>query len=99
MTSTATSAVHVEAVAKRFRSRVALDAVSLQVGRGVTGLLGPNGAGKTTLLRILATTLSPDSGTVRVLGRDPGKQADRVAIRRTATGRYSCCGALRRSWV
>ena len=73
MTSPGTSAVHVEAVGKRFRSRVALDEVSLEVGRGVTGLLGPNGAGKTTLLRILATTLSPDSGTVRVLGRDPAQ--------------------------
>jgi len=67
---------------KRFRATVALDRVGAAVGGGVTGLLGPNGAGKTTLLRILATVLAPDAGTVRLLGRDPTRSADRVEIRR-----------------
>ncbi len=36
-------------VVKRYRRRVVVDAVSLQVASGeVVGLLGPNGAGKTT---------------------------------------------------
>ena len=69
-------------VGKRFRSSVALTDVTLDVGPGVTGLLGPNGAGKTTLLRIVATALSQDSGTVRVLGEDPGDPRGRLAIRR-----------------
>jgi ABC-2 type transport system ATP-binding protein len=56
--------------------------VDLSAGRGVTGLLGPNGAGKTTLLRILATVLAPDRGRLRLLGRDPGTPAGRLAIRR-----------------
>ncbi len=46
---------------------VILDDVDLSIPQAsVFGLLGPNGAGKTTLLRILATTLRPTSGTIRI---------------------------------
>jgi ABC-2 type transport system ATP-binding protein len=74
--------VELAGVAKRFRGTVALDDVSLQLEPGVTGLLGPNGAGKTTMLRIVATALSPDGGTVGVLGRNPADPADRLEVRR-----------------
>ncbi len=67
---------------KRFRSVAAVDGLSFTLDRGVIGLLGPNGAGKTTLLRMLATVLAPDSGTLRLFGRDPGDRSDRLAIRR-----------------
>lgn len=51
------------------RVATVLDHVSLSIPKGsVFGLLGPDGAGKTTLLRILATTLRPTSGTVRIGG-------------------------------
>jgi ABC-2 type transport system ATP-binding protein len=73
----------VDGVHKRFRRRVALSDISLQVGHGVTGLLGPNGAGKTTLLRILATTLAPSAGALRILGQDPAHEAARVEVRRS----------------
>ena len=47
--------VVVEDLRKVFGNVVALDGISLSVGRGVAhGLVGPNGAGKTTLLSILA---------------------------------------------
>ncbi len=48
----------------------ALCDVSLQVGNGLFGLLGPNGAGKSTLMRTLATLQEPDSGTLRLDGKD-----------------------------
>ena len=50
------------------RRRMAVDGVTLTMGRGVHGLLGPNGAGKTTLIRTLATVLRPTSGTLTLLG-------------------------------
>jgi len=45
----------------------ALSDVSATVPRGaIVGLLGPNGSGKTTLLRLLAGTLTPSSGDIRI---------------------------------
>lgn len=44
--------------------RRVLDAVSHDVGAGVTALVGRNGAGKTTLMRVLTGTLQPDAGDV-----------------------------------
>ncbi|WP_394619826.1 ABC transporter ATP-binding protein [Lentzea sp. JNUCC 0626] len=48
--------------------RMAVDGVTLKMGRGVHGLLGPNGAGKTTLIRTLATVLKPTAGELNLLG-------------------------------
>lgn len=63
--------VRLDAVTKRYRGRLAVHAVSLDVQPGqVLGLLGPNGSGKTTLMRILAGYLSPTSGRALVAGHD-----------------------------
>jgi zinc transport system ATP-binding protein len=35
------------------------------------GMVGPNGSGKTTLLKIILGLLTPDHGTVEVLGKPP----------------------------
>lgn len=49
----------------------AVDGVDISVAEGeVLGLLGPNGAGKTTLVKVIATLLTPDSGTATVGGFD-----------------------------
>ena len=42
----------------------------------VTGLVGPDGAGKTTLMRLFAGLLVPTDGEIRVLGKDPARDAD-----------------------
>jgi len=53
------------------RTTLALDHVSLEIGRGeFFGLLGPNGAGKTTLFKVLATLIEPEMGTAFVEGHD-----------------------------
>jgi len=73
--------IAVEALSKRFGSVQALAAVSFAAPDGaITGILGPNGAGKTTLMRILATLLTPDTGTALVDGHDG--TLDPLAVRR-----------------
>lgn len=63
-------------LSKHYGRRKALDAVSFDIRNGeVFGLLGPNGAGKTTLLECLTGLRRPISGSVRVLGYDPGSRA------------------------
>jgi ABC-2 type transport system ATP-binding protein len=61
---------------KAFGSTQALSDLDLQVGPGeVHGFLGPNGAGKSVTLRILLGLLRADSGTVRLFGSDPWRNA------------------------
>ena len=67
-------AIELDRIVKRYRSHLALDGVSFQMGRGVTGLLGPNGAGKSTLIKILLGLMRATSGSGRILGRDIAKQ-------------------------
>jgi putative ABC transport system ATP-binding protein len=48
-----------------------LRGISLEVGRGeIVFLVGPSGSGKTTLLSIVGCILTPDAGSVSVLGRE-----------------------------
>jgi spermidine/putrescine transport system ATP-binding protein len=60
-----------EDVSKHFGAVRAVDHVSLSVRKGeFFSLLGPSGCGKTTLLRILAGFEYPDTGRVRLDGKD-----------------------------
>jgi len=64
--------LEVQAVRHAFGARQVLRGVSLEVRPGeIYALLGPNGAGKTTLVRAICGRLKPDSGEVRLVGRDP----------------------------
>jgi ABC-2 type transport system ATP-binding protein len=81
----------------RRRQTRALRGVSLTVERGsIVGVLGPNGAGKTTLLSILATLLTPDRGTITILGHDVVREAGLLRRRlNMASGRPSFLWSLR----
>jgi ABC-2 type transport system ATP-binding protein len=74
--------VEITGLTRRFGSVAAVAGVDLRAGPGVFGLLGPNGAGKTSLLRMMATAMRPSSGSLRLLGRDPGGYGPRREIRR-----------------
>jgi ABC-2 type transport system ATP-binding protein len=74
--------VEITDLTRRFGRTQAVAGVTLRAGPGVLGLLGPNGAGKTSLLRMLATVIPPSSGTLRLLGRDPGSYGPRREVRR-----------------
>ncbi len=74
--------IHVENLRKSYKSVRALDDVSFEVERGeVFALLGPNGAGKTTCIEILEGFHQRDSGTVDVLGFDPGARSQQEELR------------------
>src|SRR5206468_6669407 len=56
---------------KRFGGIVATDHVTLDVAEGeLHAIIGPNGAGKTTLISQLTGQLLPNSGSIRLGGRD-----------------------------
>jgi len=63
---------------KAFGATVALDGVDLRIEEGrILGLIGPNGAGKTTALNAILG-LTPYQGNLKVLGRNPWAQRDRL---------------------
>ncbi|WP_297009276.1 ABC transporter ATP-binding protein [uncultured Corynebacterium sp.] len=69
-------------VVKRFGPVTAVDGLDLQLGRAeVLALLGPNGAGKTTTVEMCEGFITPDAGTVSVLGLNPVTEADRLRTR------------------
>ena len=70
------AAVVTDALTKRYGSRVAVDALSLQVPSGVVaGFIGPNGAGKTTTMAMLLGLVAPTAGSGTVLGASLGDPA------------------------
>ena len=63
---------------KTFNTTIALDSINLRVEEGrILGLIGPNGAGKTTALNAILG-LTDFEGELRVLGRDPWVERDRL---------------------
>ncbi len=70
----------------------ALKGVSFDVASGESyALLGPNGSGKSTLIRILSTLLTPDSGSVEILGLRLPEDERRI---REVVGRVSVDAAF-----
>ncbi|MDT7604756.1 MAG: type transport system ATP-binding protein [Acidobacteriota bacterium] len=67
-----------ERLTKKYRGRVAVEGLSLEVARGdIYGFLGQNGAGKSTTIRMALGLVRPTSGRVWLLGHDAVKDSRR----------------------
>ena len=64
-----TAAATLRGIAKSYK-HFRLNNIDLEIELGtVNGLIGPNGAGKSTIMRIMMGLVTPDQGTVSVLGQ------------------------------
>ena len=71
MTAVVNEVVSVQNLKVRYGETLAVDDVSLSIGRGeIFGILGPNGAGKTTTVECIGGLRKPDAGQISVLGLD-----------------------------
>lgn len=75
-------------VSRHFGGLKAVDDVGFELDEGeILGLIGPNGAGKTTLFSVIAGSIKPTSGTVKLEGKDiagqPAHKVVRAGICRT----------------
>lgn len=68
--------VRLHEVSKHFKEVTAVDNLSLEIEKGTfLALLGPNGAGKTTLVEMIEGLQHPDSGEIRLFGKNwPGNE-------------------------
>lgn len=74
-------AVETRGLRKAYGRKIAVEDLSLTVGRGeVFGFLGPNGAGKTTSLKMLLGLVVPTGGSGKLLGRPLGEPEARRGI-------------------
>jgi ABC-2 type transport system ATP-binding protein len=74
-------ALETRGLSRAFGDLTAVDGIDLVVpAGGFYGFLGPNGAGKSTTIKCLTGLLRPTSGSIRILGIDPG--VDPVAVKR-----------------
>jgi branched-chain amino acid transport system ATP-binding protein len=70
----------VDGISKQFRGLRAVSNVSFAVPEGaIHALIGPNGAGKTTCFNMIAGVFRPDTGMIRLAGKNlVGKRPDQV---------------------
>lgn len=88
--STGTPILTVDGLDFSYREKPVLKDVSFEVAPGeFTAVIGPNGSGKTTLVRVLLKRLSPDAGSVRLLGQSLQDLSNRDLARHMAAVRQT----------
>lgn len=68
------NAIEIKNLTKKFKDKVAVNNINLEVKKGeLFALLGTNGAGKTTTIKMISTLIMPTDGEIKVLGNDTKK--------------------------
>ncbi|MCR2820897.1 ABC transporter ATP-binding protein [Lederbergia panacisoli] len=71
--------IEINGLTKKYGSFTALDSLTINIDKGIVfGVVGHNGAGKSTAFSILATLLSPTSGTARINGASVTQEPEKV---------------------
>ena len=83
-----TPLLELERVGKAFGGLVVIDRLDLVVNeREIVSVIGPNGAGKTTLFNLITGVYRPDSGEIRLDGRNlvglPAHRITKLGVART----------------
>jgi zinc transport system ATP-binding protein len=72
-----TKAVEIKHLSIKYNEQLILRDINLCIEeKDFIAIIGPNGGGKTTLLKVILGILTPDTGVVKVFGRDPKKSRD-----------------------
>ncbi len=75
-------AIDARGLTRRFGNYTAVDHLDLRIPKGtIYGFLGPNGSGKSTSIRLLTGLLTPNEGTVSVLGLELPRHAEQLRMR------------------
>lgn len=76
-----TALLELSSVTKSFAGIVAVNGLSFSVSEGeILGLIGPNGAGKTTAFNLVAGVYEPDSGSIKLSGKEiAGKKPHKIS--------------------
>jgi branched-chain amino acid transport system ATP-binding protein len=63
--------LEIKSLSKAFGSVVVADKIDLEIETGIAlGIIGPNGAGKSSLFNLIAGSLAPDGGVIKLDGTD-----------------------------
>jgi iron complex transport system ATP-binding protein len=77
-----TPVLEVQDLTVGYRDKPVLSQVSFQIDpQQFVAVIGPNGCGKTTLIKTIMKSLPPDSGSIRILGRDLNQMSSRDLAR------------------
>ncbi len=75
------NAIEIKNLSKSFRSMYAVDHLSMTVPQGaIYGFIGENGSGKSTTMKLICGHLVPDSGEIKLFGRDYTDPGVRVRV-------------------